>query len=947
MTDAERIKLGLTKKLTYRYAYGSGDIHNAGNKSTYFLRAMARMGLYGPSTEKYFTPDSVKAIKAKEKDPNFQTKLVNPIYISDAQVPLEDFEIVETGGQALYDYDEEPPRFLGFAPVNQTKKVIRAAERNLSPPGTKFGLEGSNGNSSIPEEGTTNDIKKIKASNFYYTSSRQNGAVPAKFEAVITLAGVKNTFVFDATGYITVLGVRYSALQVLNEFDDKTALNWFREQLKGDTEANNILDSWGLIEQQPVEPEKKEGIPDREEDADGDPNAEKEENKTDEEVKTQTDTSSITEKINILRGWVVKDGKVQYDKNGKPKKSNDKNPQLRVSDTVNITIESDGSVNIDGDVQINVADKKDAVRLVENGKFTIPFGKINGNFNCQKVGLTTLANAPKIVNGTFDCTKNDLTTLVGAPQEVGRFIATDIKSLKSLAGGPKVIKGITDTNKSQKEYIYDISGCGLTTLEGNGITSFGPGGFNCSGNKLTSLTGLGVVATTGVTKFDCSNNELTSLNGIPKPVKDAKTGKPGDYWIRGNVGITVFPASMADFEVEKLEAGGLSLTSLSFAPKQVYGNFDCSGNKGTTKLTNQSIGKDRFKVGGGFEEDAGNRIVKIDGEFITSEGIWGDKTYDINTQYKKSETSSVAEKGEAASSTPAGQGPGGKLFKLNKPGGAFTHGPVYLVEIPDPLTIKLGYKYDGTGKGADSWRHIFTKRSPSGWLGAGFKNFINFSFFEGSCEGWTAGQPTGVFLINGENKGAKTWSRTWQNMFYKPKGGKPLLGKSASAFYVGLQNPDWGGADSKADPKANGKFIQPCGTNKGLTGGGTYTSLAKQVEFATGGGKNMITNGNVVADVSVKGYNLYTAWPFIGYTTDGQYFAGVSTPNPVLNKRTVNDGSWRIDEISKAVNDHFKSKGKTVSRCINGDGGGSGALALNGQIVMEAEGRSVPVIISW
>jgi hypothetical protein len=922
MTDEERIKLGLTKKLTYRYAYGSGDIHNAGNKSTYFLRAMARMGLYGPSTEKYFTPDSVNAIKAKEKDPNFQTKLVNPIYISDAQVPLEYFEIEETGGQALYDYDEEPPRFLGFAPIDKTKKVIRAAERNLSPPGTKFGLEGSNGNGYIPPEGTTSDIKNIKASNFYYTSSRQNGAVPAKFEAVITLAGAKNTFVFDATGYITVLGIKYSALQVLDEFDNKTALNWFRENLKGDTEANNILDSWGLVERKPVEQEGKEGIPDREEDADADPNAPKEENKTEDEVRTQTDTSSITEKINILRGWIVKDGKVQYDTKGKPKKSNDKNPQLRVSDTVNITVESDGSVNIDGDVQINVADKKDAVRLVENGKFTIPFGKINGNFNCQKLGLTTLANAPKIVNGTFDCSKNNLTTLVGAPQEVGRFIASDNKSLKSLAGGSKVIKGITDTSKNQKEYIYDVSGCGLTSLDGNGITSFGPGGFSCAGNKITSLSGLGVVATTGVTKFDCSNNELTSLNGIPKPVKDAKTGKPGDYWIKGNVGVTVFPASMAEFEVDQFVASGLALTSLSFAPKQVYGNFDCSGNKGTTKLTNQSIGKDRFKIGGGFEEDAGNRIVKIDGEFITSEGIWGDKTYDINTLFKKSTFSSADTNFEATKS--------GNIISLDG-------GKVIFTEIPNPSTIRVLYKrvgeYQKPGNGIQfefeafmpiggagtssynrTWQAGFAKGRPNpfirfrGWEEEfpNIKNYINWSMFERGDEGWGWGQPTGAFIVNGVNYGGKTVedARKYASMFWISANG-PNLGRG-NAIYKD-------GGNSKVNA------VNAINNSKGIRSSAPGSAL-------------VIENGSVKSwtpeQLAKLGLNSGTS--FIGHTNGGVWFAGTSgIPDPGI--------------IGSAVQKYYKGSVKNMGVS---DGSGSRQCFINGK-KYAGGGRPVTVALAW
>jgi hypothetical protein len=923
MTDKERIDLGLTKKLTYRYAYASGDIHKPGEEGTYFLRALARMGVYLEKNEKYFTPDSIKEIKKKKENPNYETKLVNPIYISDHQVPMEYFEIEKTGGEALYDYDQEPPVFLGFAPIDETKKVIRQAERKLSPPGAKFGLQGGGGTAddSIPKEGTSSDIKNITAQKLYYTSERQNGAVPAKFEAIIKIAGAENSFIFDRTGYITVLGVKYSALQVLFEFDNSSALKYWREQLKGDSDANAIMDSWGLVETKTSE-ENKEGLPDREEDT-SDPNAGSDGNKTPDDVKKETDTSSLSEKINIMRGWIVKDGKVEYDKNGKPKKSTDKAPQLRISDTATITIETDGSVSIDGDVQINVPDRKDSVRLIENGKFTIPFGKINGNFNCQKVTLTTLANSPKTVTGTFDCSKNNLTTLAGGPQEVGRFIASDNKSLTTLVGGPKIIRGITDSNKSQNEFIYDVSGCSLTSLDGNGITTFGPGGFNCAGNKITSLTGLGVVTSTGVTRFDCSNNELTSLNGIPRPVKDAKTGKPGDYWIRGNVGITVFPASMAEFEIGTFEAGGLSLTSLSFAPKQVYGNFDCSTNKGTKKLTNQSIGKDRFKIGGGFEEDATNRIVKIDGDFITSEGIWKDKTYDINTVFTKSETPGANVNFNASVS--------GNMISLDG-------GKIVFTQIPNPSTLSIIYKIAGkytNSDGATQWE--FEAFRPIGEPGTNsynntwvakyaqgrpspfskpfrswdqqfpnLKNYINWSMFERGDSGWGWGQPTGTFMVNGLNYGAKT---------------AEAARKYAAMFYIGANGPQLG--------RGNSIYTD---------GGGTKVDANKAVNTAKGikssapGSALVIDNGKVstYTPEQLDKLGLDSGTSFIGVTKNGVWFAGTtSIPDP--------------GTLATAVFNYYKGNVKNMGVS---DGSASRQFFANGK-KYAGSGRPVTVGIAW
>jgi len=664
MTDKERTEKGLVKELKYRYTFASGDFNFLDKKeNTNYLRALAHLGLRMDNGEndKYFTPESIKEIKKKKKDSRYNTTLVNPIYISDFQAPLEDFEMEIIDGAA--QYDPETGEFIGNAPSTEKKKVTRPAERKLTPDGVSLGLEGAGGTAdpTIPPEGTDNTIKELKV--IFGTSARQDTSnryvlgididtnPDGKFSK--TKAGneeefdkrTKTSFEFDSFGYITIDGIKYSAVQIIDLIDSKTALQKLRD-LKDD-DADRVIDSWGFSETTTQPPQKQEGT--ERETPEAEEGEEQQENRTTEEKSTTTANSSILEKINLFRGWVVKDGQVQKDKKGNPKTNGDKTPQLRISNSAEVTIDSNGLVSIKGDVTINIPNKNDAVKLIENGKFTIPFGTIEGNFLCRKVGLTTLTGCPKVVKGTFDCSENSITSLAGSPDEVSIFIATGNKSLASLSGGPKKIIGIITPQKSQNEHIYDVSSCSLTSLDGNGITSFGPGGFNCANNKITSLSGLGVVSTTGVTKFDCSKNVLTSLVGAPKTIKDAKTDKPGSYNISGNKDITTLPQTMADIEVGEFRASGLSLSSLSFAPKQVYGNFDCSGNT-AKKLTNQSIGKDRFKVGGGFEDDAGNRIVKIDGDFITSEGSWKDKTYDINTVFK------AGQKQSSGSSSSVGSG---------------------------------------------------------------------------------------------------------------------------------------------------------------------------------------------------------------------------------------------------------------------------------------------------
>lgn len=939
MTDDERKENGLVKELKYRYTFASGDFNFLGEKeNTNYLRALARLGfrMDDGENDKYFTPESIAEIKKKKKDSRYNTTLVNPIYISDFQAPLEDFEMEIIEGAAQYDL--ETGDFTGNAPSTEKKKVTRPAERRLTPSDVILGLEGAGGtaDTTIPPEGTDNTIKKLEVSfSVSAEPTSQNTYVLGvsivtnpdgtfnKSKSITEEEFGKTTFTnfnFDPFGYIIVDGIKYSALQVINTGDSKTALQLLRGLDKD--EYDRVIDSWGFSDTIVETPAKKEGDAERET-PEAEEGEEQLENRTTEELSTTTANSSILEKINLFRGWVVKDGQVQKDKKGNPKTNGDKTPQLRISDSAEVTIDSNGAVSIKGDVTINISNKSDKVKLIENGKFTVPFGTIDGNFLCRKVGLTTLTGCPKVVKATFDCSENSITSLAGSPDEVGVFIATGNKSLASLSGGPKKIIGITTPQKSQNEHIYDVSSCALSSLDGNGITSFGPGGFNCANNKITSLSGLGVVSTTGVTKFDCSKNVLTSLVGAPKTIKDTKTGKPGSYNISGNKDITTFPQTMADIEVGEFKASGLSLSSLSFAPKQVYGNFDCSGNTGK-KLTNQSIGKDRFKVGGGFEEDAGNRIVKIDGDFITSEGSWNVKIYDINVVYKKPEMNLEFDFNITSS---------GGLTKLGTMG-------IQFVEGIAPSSLKIIYNIKGeytNSKGAIHWefecfrgignpgtnnynntwtaKYAKGRQSPFGnfrtWDQAypSLKNFINWSMFETGNSGWGWAQPTGAFIVNGVNYGGKTveYARKYASFFaITPSGPKLGLGKD---FWSD-------GAGSEIDS-----------TKAVLT--------AKNIKQGAPGSALAITKGVAKTwdSATLDKLGFDSATTFIGYTKSGKWFAG---------ENSVAD----VGKAATAINEYFLKKKDPVEQCGFSDGSASKSFATNGK-QHSGGGRPIPVLIAW
>jgi hypothetical protein len=112
----------------------------------------------------------------------------------------------------------------------------------------------------------------------------------------------------------------------------------------------------------------------------------------------------------------------------------------------NYTINSDQSVDVNGDVSIS--DRK----LTQ---IPVKFGYVSGTFWCHINNLTSLEGAPREVGGDFYCTDNNLTSLKGAPREVGGDFWCYGNNLTTLEGSPREVG---------KHFI-------------------------CRGNKLTSLQG--------------------------------------------------------------------------------------------------------------------------------------------------------------------------------------------------------------------------------------------------------------------------------------------------------------------------------------------------------------------------------------------------------------------------------------------------------------------------
>jgi len=171
-------------------------------------------------------------------------------------------------------------------------------------------------------------------------------------------------------------------------------------------------------------------------------------------------------------------------------------------DIKNYTINDDGSVDIDGN--INLCD-------MDLSELPFKFGKIKGNFICSYNQLTSLIGAPQEVGGNFSCTNNQLTNLISAPKNVEGNFDCSKNQLTSLKGVSQEMKGTFYCSNNQ-----------LTSLK-DAPQKIGKN-FSCAHNLLTSLIG----APKNVKgHFWCNNNQLTSLDGAPKVLL-------GGFWLRNN-----------------------------------------------------------------------------------------------------------------------------------------------------------------------------------------------------------------------------------------------------------------------------------------------------------------------------------------------------------------------------------------------------------------------------
>lgn len=140
----------------------------------------------------------------------------------------------------------------------------------------------------------------------------------------------------------------------------------------------------------------------------------------------------------------------------------------------NYSINSDGSIDVDGDVDLRGIRFWDVFKI--RGKrnnwtldrLPLSFRKVSGTFDCRYNNLEFLDGCPIEVGGDFFISDNRLKSLVGCPIMVRRFLAGD-NLITDLVGCPEVING--DFNVSGNRNLVSLKGGPRLVLK-NGYYDF-------------------------------------------------------------------------------------------------------------------------------------------------------------------------------------------------------------------------------------------------------------------------------------------------------------------------------------------------------------------------------------------------------------------------------------------------------------------------------------------
>ena len=106
----------------------------------------------------------------------------------------------------------------------------------------------------------------------------------------------------------------------------------------------------------------------------------------------------------------------------------------------NYTINPDGSIDVDGNVELGVHNLD---------KIPLKFNNVSGYFNISYNNITSLEGCPKYIGETFYCNSNKLTSLEYFPNKINHEILIKDNPLESLVGFNEDYDKLSCDNKDE------------------------------------------------------------------------------------------------------------------------------------------------------------------------------------------------------------------------------------------------------------------------------------------------------------------------------------------------------------------------------------------------------------------------------------------------------------------------------------------------------------------
>lgn len=245
---------------------------------------------------------------------------------------------------------------------------------------------------------------------------------------------------------------------------------------------------------------------------------------------------------------------------------------------------------------------------------------------------------------------------------------------------------------------------------------------------------------------------------------------------------------------------------------------------------------------------------------------------------------------------------------------------IFIQEI-DPLSIRIKFQVRDDGS--------FVRRNVGEWIKQGFNNFMNFSYFETTETGWPDGAPTGQFIANGRNYGAKTSKNsTWSNnpvLIIRP--GQIPQFDVGSNWYNAENSKEIFREITQKDGFISNKVQQ-------ITG---ESVVAANIPLFFERGIMRTTFSS-----TLLGSGKYTARGFIGSLRNGKWFVG--TTGGGGDRKSPRNG-YDAKDVAEALNKIYVNQ---ILYAIGTDSGGSTSFVSDKNIIEGAsKGRALPVILSW